>query len=253
MFTEMLFGRERSQKTFQRAKDVMLASTRWKDALLYFEDIFVFCYSAVDRTGQMWCVVWLLYETEFTLKLKKWKVFADTMDYLHHFIQPSSARLAKHATRALTKVVPPALQTDLCLFLRLCNAFRRMYQNFAHHAADLNKILEKNNRNSLSSGWNDECPSCVLLTSIGKPAVLALTKSKGHYTLDTDSCGEQFQFVLQKEVEEVSSSPVGYWSRTLTSKEQKLITTHRVSPTVLKDVPLLQLYLKGARFLIRTE
>lgn len=66
-------------------------------------DIVVFSVSHADHVENVWPVLRLLYKAALMLKLKKYKFFPKTIDYLDHGIRPSYFKLAEHTTNAMTK------------------------------------------------------------------------------------------------------------------------------------------------------
>lgn len=83
--------------------------------------------------------------------------------------------------------------------------------------------------------------------------MLALARSKGQYTLDTDACDKQVGCALPHEDEKESNRPVGYWCHTLIDKEMKFDKTHKQWQGVLRTITLLCTYLEGTRFMIWTD
>lgn len=66
----------------------------------------------------------------------------------------------------------------------------------------------------------------ILKTLLMNLQVLALSRTAGQYTVSTDACDSQVDFVILHEDDGTERS-VGYWSLTLISAEQKLATAHK--------------------------
>lgn len=83
--------------------DVIFASVRLQLNLLYLDDIVVFSRSLAVHIEQVRRVLRLLYEAVVTIKLKKCKFFAETVDYVGHAIRPGRLEHAEHATETVTQ------------------------------------------------------------------------------------------------------------------------------------------------------
>lgn len=117
--------------------NVILASVRWQFVLLSLDDIFVFSQSQADHFEQVRLVRLLLYKAGVTLKLKKCKLFADTIDYLDHVIPPGHLELVELTTQTAVELEHPTTQTEIWVFMGLCNIFRWFAPSFAHLAGPL--------------------------------------------------------------------------------------------------------------------
>lgn len=76
----------------------------------------------------------------------------------------------------------------------------------------------------------------TLLTS---PTVLSLPRTTGQYKLNINECHSQVGCVLLQHEEDGIKRPIRYYSRILTSAEQKLETTHKEDLAVLWAMSLL--------------
>lgn len=80
-FSKTRFGLENAPDSFQRAMDVIPSSVRWQSGLVYLDNIVVFAKSSQNHIEQVRRVSRLLYGAGVTLKLKKCKFFAYTINY----------------------------------------------------------------------------------------------------------------------------------------------------------------------------
>lgn len=85
------------------------------------------------------------------------------------------------------------------------------------------------------------------------PPILALARTDGHFTIDTDACDTQIGCVLLQRPPDDTNRPIGYWSRTLSDPEKKLSTTHRECLAVVWAVLLLRPCPDGSQFTVRTD
>lgn len=85
------------------------------------------------------------------------------------------------------------------------------------------------------------------------PPVLALPNSKFKYTIDNDACLKQVGCVLLQAQPYGRHIAVGYYSRSLMKAECSYDTTEKASLAVVFSVTILEPYLNGAYFTIRTD
>ena len=93
-FLRMPFGLCNAPATFQRAMDILLAGIRWKSCLVYLDDIIIFSKEVDEHIKHVEQVLEKLQSARVSLKLKKCKFFAKTVDYLGHVIGPGLLEVA---------------------------------------------------------------------------------------------------------------------------------------------------------------
>ena len=123
------------------------------------------------------------------LKLPKCYFFKTSVDYLGHIVTPGRLEVAKRATEAVEKALPPLNATERRSFLGLCNVYRRFVLNFSRLA----KVLNLKLRMDQPDKWGD----------LTDDEMLALTTFKSRLIQD----------------EETSPKLISYWSRYLSKAE----------------------------------
>lgn len=81
-----------------------------------------------------------------------------------------------------------------------------------------------------------------------RPPVLALSITKGQYTLDTNGYDKQIECEFLQELKDGGNRPPGFWSRNFIDNVQNLATTYRTCILVIWGVTLLRFYLKETCF-----
>ena len=140
-FCKMPFGLYNAPATFQRTVDILFSGYRWRTCLVYLDDIIVFSNTAEEHVHHVREVLTILKEAGFSLKLKKCKFFAKSVDYLGHVIRPGRLEVATKNTEAVECFKELTTQTELRSFLGFCNVHRRFVLNFARNAVPLNTFL----------------------------------------------------------------------------------------------------------------
>ena len=70
-YKQMPFGLRNATATFQRALDIIFSGVRWKNCLLYIENVVIFSKTEEEHFAQVSHVLTLLEEAGVRLKLKK--------------------------------------------------------------------------------------------------------------------------------------------------------------------------------------
>lgn len=135
----MPFGLKTAPVIFQRATDAILASVHCWLALVYLDHIVVFTKSPHDHTEQVRRVLRIPYTAGVTPKLKKCKLFTETIDYFRHVIRPGRLELAEHTANDVVKLELPTTRTELRSFLGPRNVKRCFVPKFARFAAPLTR------------------------------------------------------------------------------------------------------------------
>lgn len=92
-----------------------------------------------------------------------------------------------------------------------------------------------------------------LRTLLTNQLILTLPRTTSSCILDPDARDSQIVCVLLRQQADGKVRPIDYWSRTLTSAEQKLKATCKESLAVVWAVRFLQLYTGLNSFIIRTQ
>lgn len=94
--------------------------------------------------------------------------------------------------------------------------------------------------------------SLLKLMLISQP-FLTLLKTTDYKTLHTDACDVLVGCLILQQQPDVTTNPIGYWSRSLSDAERKYDTTSQICLAIVCVVLLLRFYSGGIRFTIRTE
>ena len=165
--------------------------------------------------------------------------------------------VATENTKAFEYAVFPRNATQVRSFLCAANVYRRFVKNFSGIAKPLNEMLKKD----ANPTWDDPKPAAVkafetLKRKLISPPVLALPKKGLPYVIDTDASAYQLGATLLQQQDPSNPKeclPIGYWSRTLNSAEQNCSATERECYSVVWEITTLRPYIKGKKFVFRTD
>lgn len=188
----MPFGLTNAPATFQRAIDIILSNYKWRNCLVYLDDIIIFSKNVDDHFQDVEQVLVQLQHAGISLKLKKCAWFANKVKYLGHMIKPGQLEMDEVATAAIRKMLPPTTQAQLRSFLGACNVYRRFVPRYPHIAAPLNALLKKGQPVRLKEFGEAETDVFQTLKEMLTSApVLALPKPDLPYSVDTDASDYQ--------------------------------------------------------------
>lgn len=139
-------------------------------------------------------------------------------------------------------------------FLGLCSVYRRPVKNSGPIADPLTKRLRKSKDPSFRSLNDVEMESFETLKSrLTSPQVISLSKARLEYIVETEAYNVQVGCVLQRKHPDGTIRPLGYFSRKSIPSGRNYDTTQRECLGIVWAVLLLQPYLYGACFTLRTD
>ncbi len=187
-YKRMPFGLRNAPSTFQRAIDIVLASVKWRYAIVYLDDIIVFSNTVEENLEHLTTVLTLLRNNGITLKLKKCASLQRRVDYLRHVVSPGELHVASKTVDAVRKFAVPHDITSLRSFLGLCKVYRRFVKNIAEKARPPTDRLKKA-KSPVFEPFNEEKMKAYesLKENLINPPTLAIPRSDLQYVLDIDA------------------------------------------------------------------
>lgn len=88
-FVRIPTGLLNAQSMFQETMDAALSVVDWQFALLYIDDIAVFCRYAAEQINHLENLLTLVRNLKATLTSKKCSFYIDAINYLHYVIYPT--------------------------------------------------------------------------------------------------------------------------------------------------------------------
>ncbi len=252
-YNRMPFGLTNAPASFQRALDMILTKYKWKQCLIYLDDVIVFSNSIEDHIQHVDDILSCLAHAGVTLKIKKCSFFTTTVEYLGHIIKPGRLEIDRANTESLRQAQPPADKSSLRSFLGLCNVYRRFIKDFSTTAGPLNALLRKNSPDQFVLNEEQTASFRSLIDSILSPDTLALPKPNLQYSVDTDASSYGLGCTLFQTQEDGERRPIGFWSRSLNEHERNYSTTERECLAVIWALKTLRPYLMFEKFTVHTD
>lgn len=133
-FARMPFWMMNAPSSFRRALDKILSRHKWKNFLVYLDDILIFYESMEDPLGNVDSTLSSLQEADISLKIDKCQLFTKTVKYLGHIVRPGTAEVKQAATKAMREENLPKTLTHMKSFLGFLNVYRRFISQYTKKA-----------------------------------------------------------------------------------------------------------------------
>jgi hypothetical protein len=257
--------------TFQRLMNRVLGPERWKNSVIYIDDLLVGTSSFGEHLEKLDRVLQRFEEAGLTFSLEKCEFLVQTFEYLGHETSPDGLRPNKKNRTAIQALKVPDNPTELQQFLGLTGWFRDFIPGYEQVASPLRTALKGLNLNKKKKfkaqrvpkprDWEERFgPQQVEafnrlkdLLSETTDRVLAHFDPEAPKVLDTDASGTALGAVLYQEDTDGSLKPLIFISKTFSKSERNYTTTEQECLAVIYAVNKCRHYIHGRHFVIRTD
>jgi hypothetical protein len=143
-FLVMPFGLCNAPATFQRFMDATLASLKWKNLIVYLDDIVIFSPTFEQHIIDLREVFERLQNSNLKLKPSKCYICQDKINYLGHVISEKGIEPNPNKTKAILQMKKPCNKAELRTWLGMFSYYRNFIPNFARIASLLYKLTHDN-------------------------------------------------------------------------------------------------------------
>lgn len=250
-FQVMPFGLCNAPATFQRLMDMVLAGIKWKNCLVYLDDIIVIGKTFREHLANLKEVFQRLREAGLRLKPNKCHFCSPQVEFLGHIVSRDGVHTDPRKTAKVAEWPKPTNKKEVQQFLGLANYYRRFVKDFSSIAKPLHRLTEK----TAKFEWTTECQAAFedLRHRLVTAPVLAFPDYSRPFLLDTDASGTGIGAVLSQVQEDGTERVIAYASRVLTRPERNYCVTRRELLAVVTFVQHFRPYLLGRQFLLRTD
>lgn len=251
-FNRMPFGLSGAPSTFQRLMDSVLAELKWKDCLVYMDDVLIFGADVEEHNQRLDRVLCALEEAKLTLNLEKSLFGSSSITYLGHCIDKNGVSPDPQKLEAIEKFPKPTTLTQLRAFLGLASYYRRFISGFASIAQPLHNLLKKGS--NVTEDWSDihEQAMQELKKRLTSAPVLAFDDGKSDLRLYTDASSQGIGAVLtQKTGKEYL--PLVFLSRRLKPAEEKYHSNEQECLALVWAIDKCKPYTYGRQLEVMTD
>ena len=248
-FNRLPFGISSAPSIFQRAIEGILQGL--DHVSVYLDDILLTGATVEEHLQLLEEVLRRLEEAGLRLKKSKCAFMLSSVEYLGYIISADGIQPSPEKVRALMDAPRPQNTSQLRSFLGLLNFYNKFLPQSSTWLAPLHQLLKKNARWS----WGRAQDRAF------KKAKEALTSSHvlAHYNqdlpliLECDASPYGVGAVLSHEMEDGSTKPIAFASRSLTPAEKRYAHLDKEALGIIFGVKRFHLYLAGRKFSIASD
>jgi hypothetical protein len=254
-YTTMPFGLCNAPGTFERLMERVLNKLQWSIAVLYLDDIIVFGRTWEEHMRNLELVLQRISMAGLKLKPKKCQLCQKRVKFLGHIVSSDGIEVNPAKVEAVQNMPEPQNTTDVRAFLGLASYYRKFIKDFSVIAKPLTRLTKKEETKNQVFVFDTEALAAfeklkVALTTtpvLAYPDVLG-----GEFILDTDASGFAMGAVLSQ-VQNGQERVIAYGSRTFSEEQTRYCTTRRELLAVVTFILHFKPYLRGRKFLLRTD
>ena len=249
-FRVMPFGLCNALATFERLMDQVLQGLRWSRCLVYLDDNISFGTTFGDALDNLTSIFERLRMYGLQLKSTKCHLFQTSVPFLGHVVGRRGLECdPKKIEDVKCWPVPDCLKS-----VRQFLGFVGYYQRFIPSFADIAEPLVALTGKDVPFVWRPECATAFLLLRdvLVRAPILAFPTESGDYVLDTDASNFGLGGVLSQ-IQNDQERVIAYCSRALRPSQHRYCTTKREMLATVSMCIQFRSYLRGARFIIRTD
>ena len=255
-YVTMPFGLSNAPSTFERCMELVLRGLQWKTLLIYLDDVIVYSSTVSQHLEQLEEVFQRLAAAGLKLKPSKCELLQTKVAFLGHVVAADGVRPDPSKVTQIQEWEAPRTVKELRSYLGLCSYYRRFIRGFAHIAAPLHRLTEKQS----TYMWTPECQTAfeTLQSALTSESLMAYPTKTGMFVLDTDASDSGIGAVLSQiqetsEEDEFEERPIAFASKSLTRAQRHYCVTRRELLAIVVFVQNFRHYLLGRKFLIRTD
>lgn len=155
------------------------------------------------------------------------------MSNLGHTIRPEKLAENNRNCESISKYLLSTNQTEVQLFVEMCDVYRRFVCRFSQAAASLNVRTGKNQPVEFGLNVVELDTFQKLKEPLMSSSILVLPRHGQWYILNTDACDYQIERALLQQQLNKAKLPAEYWNRTLSAPVKSYSTTKKLCLAVL--------------------
>ena len=251
-FNVVPFGLKTSQAVFQRMMDRALGDLRYRNAVVYVDNIIVYA-DSFERFEEVLEELFVRFRrANLTFKPSKCKFGLSELNVLGYHISGNGISPDSSKIEAIRDVLSPTSTKEVKRVLGLFSYYRKFVGGFAKITLPLVKLLNK----GVKFVWSDECQLAFdrIKDLLCNPPVLRYFQSDKEVVtrLMIDAFDEALGAALMQEYEG-RMHPVAFASRKLSAAEKRYSVTERECLSLVWALRYFRTYLWGSSFQVVTD
>ncbi|GBL87037.1 Transposon Ty3-G Gag-Pol polyprotein [Araneus ventricosus] len=252
-FNFMTFGLRNAAQTMQRLMDNALQGLDF--CFVYIDDLLIASSSLEEHLDHLKQVFDRLRKFGLVLNRDKCVFAVENLSFLGHKIDKYGITPLPEKVEAISNFPRPKTIQDLRRFLGMLNFFRRFLPQAAQKQLPLQKMLGKcKKRDKTPLNWTDESDQAFqnCINDLKEATHLAHPNSNAAIILMTDASDRAIGGCMQQR-EGDSWKPLGFFSRKLSTAEQKYSAYDRELLAIFASIKYFRYLLEGTKFTILTD
>jgi hypothetical protein len=244
-FEVMPFGLTNAPASFQHLADTVFCDLKWKEVLIYLDDIVLFSNTFDEHLKRLRNVLTRLRQANLTIKPSKCFFAHFKVSFLGYVVSQEGLLPDESKLTAIQKFPTPKKVKDVQSFLGMCNYYRKFIKN---------NLLDDLTRKDIDFVWTSEHqnPFEELKHKLLTTPVLSHYDPKKDIELRVDACGYGIGGVLLQQHEE-KWHPVAYTSRRLTKAEKNYTVSELEALAVVWSLSYVRHLFYGKHIQIITD
>ncbi|XP_049824794.1 uncharacterized protein LOC126265925 [Aethina tumida] len=222
-FNVLSFGLCNAPATFQQLADKVFEGMKWKDVLIYLDDIVVFSRTLEEHLQKLEKVFQRLRKAGLTLKPSKCSYAKEEVELLGYIVSREGILPDPAKLQAIREFPRPNNVKGIQSFLGLCNFYRKFIHNFATTARPLHELTKKDGK----FNWLEEHEHAFQTLKkklLSAPVLQHFNPNEGT-ELHVDASKLGIGAVLLQKGEDQNQHPIAYISRSLSKAEKNYTIT----------------------------
>lgn len=245
-YKKMPMGLNISADVFQREMTKLFEGLDF--VMVYIDDVLIVTKSSFDdHLKKLRVVLQRMLEKGIQLEAKKSFFGAHQVEYLGYIITREGLKPQPEKVRAILNMGRPSTVRQLRGFVGLVNFYRDLWKRRAHFLAPLTSLITKKKGPVV---WTEEAEQAFKKVKeiCAKDALLFYPNFNERFDIYTDSSERQMGGMISQ-----NSRPVAYWSKKLSSAQQKYPTTEQELLAIVELLKEFRSMLLGQRIRVYTD
>ena len=244
-YVRMPFGLKNAPSVFQRFVDLVFHDLR-EFTHVYIDDVIIFSQNISEHINHLERVIKRLSEYGLTIQERKCYFFLDKIQYLGFEFDVTGYRPLPRVLPQFSAYPVPVDKKSVQKFLGAVNFYRSHIPDLATIAAPIYELLKKNKKFL----WTEQCQRSfqLLCKILSSRITLVPFNDDGNIILQTDASSVALGAVLLQD-----GNPVEFYSRKLSSVEQRYPTYEREAAAMVAAMLHFRPFLIGRYFELYTD